>query len=307
MAVSATVRETESLRARLARALDNAQVLGPLLAAPATAILLALLAYPLLLGLWLSLTNASLGTAAHFIGLRNYVRLFQDPVFLGAAAYSLLYTFGAELFKMSIGLALALLLNRQFRGYRVARAVMLLPWVAPTVLSALAWLWLLDPQFSAISWLLERMGLIHSYIDFLGSPWPARISLIVVNIWRGIPYFAIGYLAGLQAIPKELLEAAAIDGAGAWKTFVRVIWPLLIPITTILVSFSSIWTITDFQLIWTMTRGGPDNATQVFTTLAYQRAINGGSLGQGAAIAICVIPVMLVLSYFALRSIRETR
>ncbi len=296
-----------SWRARMARALDNAQVLGPLLAAPAVAILLTLLAYPLLLGVWLSLTNATLGSSAHFIGFRNYVRLFQDPVFLGAAGYSLLYTFGAETFKMSIGLALALLLNRKFRGYRVARAVMLLPWVAPTVLSALAWLWLLDPQFSAISWLLERMGLIHGYIDFLGSPWPARVSLIVVNIWRGIPYFAIGYLAGLQAIPKELLEAAAIDGAGAWKTFLRVIWPLLIPITTILVSFSSIWTITDFQLIWTMTRGGPDNATQVFTTLAYQRAINGGSLGQGAAIAICVIPVMLVLSYFALRSIRETR
>jgi len=307
VAVSVPVGQSESLRARLARALDNAQVLGPLLAAPATAILLALLAYPLFLGIWLSLTDASLGSTAHFIGLKNYVHLFQDPVFLGAAGYSLLYTFGAELFKMSIGLALALLLNRQFRGYRVARAVMLLPWVAPTVLSALAWLWLLDPQFSAISWLLERMGLIHSYIDFLGNPWPARVSLIMVNIWRGIPYFAIGYLAGLQAIPKELLEAAAIDGAGAWKSFVRIIWPLLIPITTILVSFSSIWTITDFQLIWTMTRGGPDNATQVFTTLAYQRAINGGSLGQGAAVAICVIPVMLVLSYFALRSIRETR
>lgn len=307
MAASFPLNGELSWRARIARALDNAQVLGPLLAAPAVAILLTLLAYPLLLGVWLSLTNATLGSSAHFIGFRNYVRLFQDPVFLGAAGYSLLYTFGAETFKMSIGLALALLLNRKFRGYRVARAVMLLPWVAPTVLSALAWLWLLDPQFSAISWLLERMGLIHSYIDFLGSPWPARVSLIVVNIWRGIPYFAIGYLAGLQAIPKELLEAAAIDGAGAWKTFLRVIWPLLIPITTILVSFSSIWTITDFQLIWTMTRGGPDNATQVFTTLAYQRAINGGSLGQGAAIAICVIPVMLVLSYFALRSIRETR
>lgn len=307
MAASFPLNGELSWRARMARALDNAQVLGPLLAAPAVAILLTLLAYPLLLGVWLSLTNATLGSSAHFIGFRNYVRLFQDPVFLGAAGYSLLYTFGAETFKMSIGLALALLLNRKFRGYRVARAVMLLPWVAPTVLSALAWLWLLDPQFSAISWLLERMGLIHSYIDFLGSPWPARVSLIVVNIWRGIPYFAIGYLAGLQAIPKELLEAAAIDGAGAWKTFLRVIWPLLIPITTILVSFSSIWTITDFQLIWTMTRGGPDNATQVFTTLAYQRAINGGSLGQGAAIAICVIPVMLVLSYFALRSIRETR
>src|SRR5699024_4545727 len=175
------------------------------------------------------------------------------------------------------------------------------------VLSALAWMWLLNPQFSAISWLLTQMGLIHEPIYFLGDPWNARIWLIVVNIWRGLPYFAIGYLAGLQAIPKSLLEAAEIDGANAWQSFVRVVWPLLIPITTILVSFSAIWTITDFQLIWTMTRGGPLNSTQVFTTLAYQRAVVGGALGPGAAVAMCVIPVMLILAYFALRSIREPR
>lgn len=279
--------------------------MGPLLAAPATIILLVLLAYPLLLGVWLSLTNSTLGSGGSFVGLSNYFKLLHDTVFLGAAWYSLLYTFGAELFKMSLGLGLAILLNRKFRGYRVARAVMLLPWVAPTVLSALAWLWLLDPQFSAISWLLERLGLIHHYIGFLADPWPARISLIVVNIWRGIPYFAIGYMAGLQAIPKELLEAAAIDGANSWKMFVRVIWPLLIPITTILVSFSSIWTITDFQLIWTMTQGGPVNSTHVFTTLAYQRAITGGALGEGASVALAIVPVMLILAFFALRSIRE--
>src|SRR5699024_8910285 len=187
-----------------------------------------------LLGLWLSLTDARLGTAGDFVGLQNYIRLLDDPVFLRAAAYALVYTFGAVLFKMGLGLGLALLLNQKFRGYRVARAVMLLPWVAPTVLSALAWLWLLDPQFSAISWLLQQMGLIEHNINFLGQPWHARISLIVVNIWRGIPYFAIGYLAGLQAIPKELLEAADIDGANSWQSFVRIIWPLLIPITTIL-------------------------------------------------------------------------
>jgi multiple sugar transport system permease protein len=289
-----------------ARALDNAHTLGWLLVAPAGIILLGLLAYPLLLGIWLSLTNTVLGTSGHFIGFQNYLTLFHDPVYLDAVGYSLLYTFGAEVFKLSIGLGLALLLNQQFFGYRAARTVMLLPWVAPTVLSVLAWLWLFDPQFSALSWLLERMGLIQHNINFLGTPWAARISLIVVNVWRGIPYYAIGYLAGLQAIPKDLLEAAAMDGANAWQAFIRIIWPLLIPITTILLSFSSIWTITDFQLIWTMTRGGPVNATQVFTTLAYQRGINGGSLGQGAAVAISAIPVMLVLAYFALRSTRET-
>jgi multiple sugar transport system permease protein len=291
--------------ARVRRRLDSASVLGPLLAAPAVLLLGGLLAYPLLLGLWLSLTDSTLGSPSNFIGIRNYVRLLADPVFRGAAAYALIYTFGTVVFKMGLGLALALLLNRQFRGYRFARSLMLLPWVVPTVLSALAWLWLLDPQFSAISWLLMKLGLIGEGINFLGEAWPARLSLITVNIWRGIPYFAIGYMAGLQAIPKELYEAAAIDGASNRKAFVAITWPLLFPITAILVSFSSIWTITDFQLVWTITRGGPVNATQVFTTLAYQRAITSGSLGEGAAIAMSVIPVMLVFAYFALRSMRE--
>ena len=182
---------------------------------------------------------------------------------------------------------------------------MLLPWVAPTMLSALAWLWLLDPLFSALSWLLTKLGLIHTNVDFLGKPWNARIALIVVNIWRGLPYFAIGYLAGLQGISKDLYEAAAIDGANAWQQFRRITWPLLLPITTILVAFSSIFTLTDFQLIWTITRGGPTDATQVFTTLAYQRAITGGQLGEGAAIAVSPIVFMVFLAWFVVRSVRE--
>lgn len=291
----------------LRRMLDRPNVLGILLAAPAVLILLLLLAYPLCLGIWLSLTNAVLGTPGHFIGFGNYAVLFHDPVYQEAVFYAFFYTICSEALKLSFGLGLAILLNRQFRGYRVARAIMLLPWVAPTVLSALAWNWLLNPQFSAVSWLLIKLGLMHSYIDFLGQAWPARISLIVVNVWRGIPYYAMGYLAGLQAIPKDLVEAASIDGANRFTIFRRIIWPLLWPVTTILLSFSTIWTVTDFQLIWTMTRGGPLNATQVFTTLAYQRAINGGSLGQGAAVAISVIPIMLILAIIALRSTREGR
>ncbi len=292
-------------RPSLAARLDSPRVLGYLLIAPAAFILLGLLAYPLLLGIWLSLTSATIGNPGQFIGLQNYATIFADPIFRGAAWYSVFYTICAEAGKLVLGLALALLLNQRFRGYRVSRALMLLPWVAPTVLSALAWLWLLDPQFSAISWLLLRLHLIHSNIDFLGHPWSARMSLIVVNIWRGLPYFAIGYLAGLQSIPKDLYEAAAIDGAGGWQAFRRITWPLLMPITTILVAFSSIFTLTDFQLIWTITHGGPTDATQVFTTLAYQRAISGGQLGEGAAIAVSPIVIMIVLAFFVVRSVRE--
>jgi multiple sugar transport system permease protein len=274
---------------------------------PAVLILGGLLAYPLLLGVWLSLTNTVLGSPGEFVGLKNYVDLFSDPVYRGAATFSIAYTFFAEIGKLSLGLILALIVNQRFRGYRIARAMMLMPYVAPTVLSALAWLWLFDPQFSAISWLLIKLGLIHSAINFIGSPLHAQISVIVVNIWRGLPYFAIGYLAGLQGISKDLLEAAAIDGASAWQSFWRITWPLLLPVTTILVSFSAIFTLTDFQLIWTITRGGPTDATQVFTTLAYQRAITGGSLGQGAAVAISPIVFMIVFAWFVVRSVREDR
>ena len=292
-------------RPSLAARLDSPRVLGYLLSVPAAIILLGLLAYPLLLGIWLSLTSATIGNPGQFVGLQNYATIFADPIFRGAAWYSVFYTICAEAGKLVLGLALALLLNQRFRGYRVSRALMLLPWVAPTVLSALAWLWLLDPQFSAVSWLLVRLHLIHSNIDFLGHPWSARMSLILVNIWRGLPYFAIGYLAGLQSISKDLYEAAAIDGAGGWQAFRRITWPLLMPITTILVAFSSIFTLTDFQLIWTITHGGPTDATQVFTTLAYQRAISGGQLGEGAAIAVSPIVIMIVLAFFVVRSVRE--
>ena len=285
--------------------LDSPRVLGYVLIAPAAVILLGLLAYPLLLGGWLSMTSATLGNPGEFVGLQNYATILADPTFRGAAFFSVFYTVFAEAGKLTLGLALALLVNQRFRGYRAARSLMLLPWVAPTVLSALAWLWLLDPQFSALSWLLIKLHLIHDNVDFLGHPWPARFSLIAVNIWRGLPYFAIGYLAGLQGISKDLYEAAAIDGATGWQAFRRITWPLLAPITTILVAFSSIFTLTDFQLIWTMTRGGPTDSTQVFTTLAYQRAITGGQLGEGAAIAISPIVFMVVLAFFVVRSVRE--
>jgi multiple sugar transport system permease protein len=285
--------------------LDSPRVLGYLLIAPAAVLLLGLLAYPLFLGVWLSLTSATLGNPGEFVGLRNYATILADPTFRGAVFYSVFYTVLSELGKLVLGLALALLVNQRFRGYRAARSLMLLPWVAPTVLSALAWMWLLDPQFSALSWLLVKLGLLRQNIDFLGRPWNARLTLVVVNIWRGLPYFAIGYLAGLQGISKDLYEAAAIDGASPWQQFRRITWPLLLPITTILLAFSSIFTLTDFQLIWTITRGGPTDATQVFTTLAYQRAITGGQLGEGAAIAISPIVFMAVLAFFVVRSVRE--
>jgi multiple sugar transport system permease protein len=177
--------------------------------------------------------------------------------------------------------------------------------VAPTVLSAFAWWWIFDPQFSFISWALVKIGLLDHNLNFLGDPWLARGSLMVANVWRGIPFFTVGYLAGLQAIPTELHEAARIDGATDWEIFWRITWVLLLPLTTILTIFSAIFTFTDFQLVWTITRGGPANATHLFVTLAYQRAIAGGAMGEGAAIAGFALPFLAVLAWGALDALRR--
>ena len=285
--------------------LDHGPLLPTLLLLPSAVLLGGLLAFPLVLGVLLGFKDATIGSEGSFIGLENYRYLLTDPVFRITALNTALYTLVTVLFKLALGLALALILNQRFAGYRFWRSVLLLPYVVPTVLSAFAWWWILDPQFSFISWALVKVGLLGQNINFLGNAVLARGSLMVANIWRGIPFFTVGYLAGLQAIPKELHEAAAIDGASAWQIFWRITWVLLLPLTTILTIFSAIFTFTDFQLIWTITRGGPANATHLFVTLAYQRAIPGGALGEGAAIAGFTLPFLALLAWGALDALRR--
>jgi multiple sugar transport system permease protein len=179
-----------------------------------------------------------------------------------------------------------------------------LPYIVPTVLSAIAFWWIYDPQFSIVSWSLQKLGLIDRFIDFLGIPWNARWSVIVANVWRGIPFVAITLLAGLQTISPSLYEAAALDGANSWQRFRYVTMPMLMPILAVVLTFSVLFTFTDFQLIYAITRGGPLNATHLMATLAFQRAIPGGDLGQGAAIATAMIPFLIgatLFSYYGLQ------
>jgi multiple sugar transport system permease protein len=290
---------------RLSPWLDRTPVLATLLLVPAAVLVGGLLAFPLALGVLLGFKDATIGDPGSFIGLDNYRYLLTDPVLRITALNTALYTLVTIVFKLGLGLALALILNQRFAGYRFWRSVLLLPYVVPTVLSAFAWWWIFDPQFSFISWALVKVGLLHHNLDFLGDPWLARGSLMVANIWRGIPFFTVGYLAGLQAIPRELHEAAEIDGARDWQIFWRITWVLLLPLTTILTIFSAIFTFTDFQLVWTITRGGPANATHLFVTLAYQRAIAGGAMGEGAAIAGFTLPFLALLAWAALDALRR--
>ena len=217
---------------------------------------------------------------------------------------TLFYTTVASVLKFGLGLWLALLLNKSLRFKTFFRAVILLPYIVPTALSAIAFWWIYDSQFSIVSWALVRMGLIDKYIDFLGDPWNARLATIFANVWRGVPFVAITLLAGLQTISPSFYEASAIDGATPWQQFRHVTLPLLKPIIAVVMTFSVLFTFTDFQLIYVLTRGGPLNATHLMATLSFQRAINGGALGEGAAIAIAMVPFLLaaiMFSFFGLQ------
>ena len=287
-----------------ARLFDNRNFLGFLLMLPAAAILLVFLAYPLGLGFWLGLTDTPIGEPGRFIGLANFISLAHDSVFWLSVFNTLFYTVVASFFKFFLGLYLALLLNRRLPFKSLLRAIVLLPFVVPTVLSAIAFWWIYDPQFSIVSWALIQMGLIDRYIDFLGQPWHARWATIVANVWRGIPFVTITLLAGLQTISPSLYEAATLDGATAFQRFRFVTLPLLSPIIAVVMTFSVLLTFTDFQLIYTLTRGGPINATHLMATLSFERAITGGHLGEGAAIADAMIPFLvgaILFSYFGLQ------
>ncbi len=287
------------------RLLEDERWLAAALLAP-TAILLGLfIAYPFAEGVWLSVIDARVGVPGHFVGLANFVALWNDSIFRVAVWNTFVYTAVATVFKLGLGLWLALLINRNFRGKAFTRAFILLPFIIPTVLSTFAWKWMFDPTFSVINWTLFHLGVIHARINWLGDPGLALFSVIIVNVWRGVPFFAISLLAGLQTINPELQEAAAIDGARAWQRFRHVTWPLLLPVTMVVMLFSIIQTFADFQLVYVLTGGGPANATQLFATYAYQIGVGTGLLSQGAAISLAMFPFLLIVVVVQLLYIRR--
>ncbi|MBO0664245.1 sugar ABC transporter permease [Jiella sp. MQZ9-1] len=286
------------------RFFESRNGLGLVFMLPAAVFLLCFLTYPLALGIWLGFTDTTIGQSGEWVGFENYEWLSDDPVFWLAVFNTILYTVVASVVKFGLGLWLALILNERLPMKSLFRAIILLPWVVPTVLSAIAFWWIYDSQFSIISYVLMQWGWIDHPINFLGDPWNARWSVIAANVWRGIPFVAISLLAGLQTIPASLNEAAAIDGATSWQRFSKITFPLLTPIIAVVMTFSVLFTFTDFQLIWVLTRGGPVNATHLMATLSYQRAIPGGALGEGAAISVAMIPFLLaaiLFSFFGLQ------
>ncbi len=293
------------IRVRLSRALENPTVLGFLFVAPAELVLLIFLAYPFILGIWLGFTDTVVGREGSFVGLENYQELLEDSAFWLTVFNTFLYTVVAVLLKAVLGIGLAVVLNRDFKAKGLVRAIVLLPWIVPTALSAICFWWLYDSTFSGISWVLMRLGLIDNMINFLGDPWNARFSLIAANVWRGIPFFTIGLLAGLQTISPELYEAADLDGASSWSKFRKITLPLITPLLAVVTAFSTIWTFADFQLIWIITKGGPAGATHVFGTLSFQRAMAGGHFGEGAAISNFMLPILVVCVLISFKYLRR--
>ena len=307
-ATALSAAEGKRLSPRL-RKLEDERWLALALLAP-TAVLLGLfIAYPFIEGVLLSLSSTRVGQPGEFVGLKNFHKIWDDSIFRTTMWNTFWYTGVTTVFKLALGLWLAILLNRHFRGKAIIRAFILLPFIIPTVLSTFAWKWMFDPTFSVINWTLFQLGLITTRINWLGDPDLAMTSIIIINIWRGVPFFAITLLAGLQTISPELHEAAAIDGARPWQRFWHVTWPLLMPVTLVVVLFSVIQTFADFQLVYVMTGGGPANATHLFATYAYQLGIGTGLLAEGAAISLAMFPFLFIIVVVQLLYIRrvETR
>jgi multiple sugar transport system permease protein len=269
--------------------------LGYLLLFPALLLLLVFVAYPFLFGIWLSLTNSQIGVNGHFIGLGNFQFERSDTVFIQSFVNTISYTAITTVFKLGLGLVMALLLNQVFPAQRFVRAALLLPWIIPSVLSTLAWRWMFDPTFSVVNWVLIHSHLSAGGVDWLGKTATALTSLMIVNIWRGTPFYGIAFLAGLQSIPVDLYEAARVDGASRWQQFRAITVPGLRPVLLVVLLLSTILTFGDFTLPYVLTNCAPYNSTCVLSTWAFQIGVNGGYIGIGAAISLVLFPLLTAI------------
>src|ERR1700719_1719156 len=265
-----------SRRGAITRLLEDERWLALVLLLPTVLLLAVFIAYPFVKGVELSVTDAKVGVAGSFVGLHNFAAILHDSIFRTAVWNTFVYTAVTTVFKLALGLWLALLLNRNFKGKAMTRAFILLPFIIPTVLSTFAWKWMFDPTFSVLNWLLYHFGLITGRINLRGDPDLAMVSIIIVNIWRGVPFFAISLLAGLQTISPELNEAAAFDGAKPWQRFWHITWPLLVAVTMVVMMFS-----------------------------VNQIGIGTGVSSEGAAISLAMFPILFLVVIIQLLYIRR--
>ncbi|PYN32410.1 MAG: ABC transporter permease [Candidatus Rokuibacteriota bacterium] len=311
MAVGPRVLEAAGLLspgrfARVREWWEQEHVFGYALIVPALLLLVCLVAYPFGMAIYFSLSDYWVGSPGRFVGLGNFRDILGNEVFRQTVWNSFVFTTIALTLKTVLGVWLAVLLARDLHFKRLIRGVVLLPWVIPTALSTLGWWWMFDSLYSVVNWTAIRLGLMSPPgPNWLGMSSYAMAAVISVNVWRGLPFFAITVLAGLVSIPREYYEAAEVDGASRRGRFWYVTLPLLKPVLAVVILFSTIFTFSDFNIVYVLTRGGPVNTTHLFATLAYQIGLNGGNLGQGAAISLFLFPMLAAVVFFQLRYIRK--
>jgi multiple sugar transport system permease protein len=303
IAMPVRIIKRSAQRMSIAEFFDREDVMGYILLIPVLTILGVFVGYPFVYGVWLAFTDTTIMAPGSFIGLDNLWDLLDNSVFNMAMYNSFVYTGVTTVFKLVLGLAMALILNMKFRGNRFIRAATLLPWIIPTVLSTLAWKWMFDPTFSVFNWVLRLFGLVGP-VWLGGQPW-AMISIIIVNIWRGMPFFGVSFLAGMQTISPELYEAATIDGATPWQRFWAITLPLLRPVITVVLLLSTILTFADFQIVYALTGGGPANQTHLFATYSFQIGLRGLEIGKGSAISLFLFPVLALVVFLTLLTLRK--
>jgi len=273
--------------------------------APAFFLLLFLVAYPFVLSVWLSLSDARIGETGNFVGLENFQRLLTSSIFLQTLQNSIVFTAAALGAKTVFGMALALLLFRIGRFKRLIRGAVLLPFIVPTALSTLVWWWMFEPLYSVVNWTLKSLHIVNKDIPWLPDPYLAMFTVVLVNTWRGLPFFAITILAGLVAIPRELYEAAESDGAGPVSRFWHITVPLLKPVLGVVILFSAIFTLADFNIVYILTKGGPMNMTHLFATYSFALGLQSGQISQGAAVSLFLFPILLIVVFTQLRMVRR--
>src|SRR5918992_4870865 len=299
----ATLARGVTVQRSLAHRLRTPKLAGYLLVLPAIVYVLALIGFPLVLGVWYSLTNTTVAQPGTFVGLQNFVDAARDSTFRLAVRNTLIIGLIATAAKITLSVLLAFLMLGAFPGRGLMRTLFVLPWTIPIALSTIAYKWMFHSQYSVVNWILVNLDLVERGPNWLGTMPAAMIAVILVSTWRAVPFGAITVLAGLTSIPSEVIEAARIDGANWWQRFVNIIVPIIAPILFIALLFDLIFTLTELTVVFVLTGGGPVDQTQVMANYALQVGVQGGQLGQGAAIALYLLPVLLILTILSLRNI----
>jgi multiple sugar transport system permease protein len=295
-------------RARRRYLFDRSELLGPLFIAPAIIYVVVLVGLPFLLAIYYSISAFTIFDPTYrFVGAKNFFDILQSEVFRRTLANTFIFTIGAQILGLLLGKFAAMLLMQEFPGRGLARALVVLPWAVPVSLATLAWLWMFDSLYSVINWTLALFGLIDpmNRPQWLGQEDLAMLAVTMVHAWRLFPFGVVIFIAGFTSVPKDVLDAATVDGAGFWRRNYQIILPMILPIVLIALIFGTVFTFTDLSVVYLLTKGGPINSTQVLGSLAFQVGILSGDVAHGAAICLFLFPFLLIGVIVLLRALRQ--